>query len=389
MPGLFDSIGTNGGILGFLTGHGFGPGGLAGTIDPQVRANAMQQQQQQATYQALVDAGAPPHIATAAALNPQQFGQYAQPYLDQAPKIAEGGVDPFTGQKNFVVQRNGPHPSVTAAPVQPAQGGPGPTTTAQGLADFQKAVESGVTGEELYKHLPETAQKMTRAIVEGRQAISPMMLRPGSPMLPIIEAAHTIDPDLDMSNPAARQKAMIDAKSGTIAQSQRGINQTVHHIVTKLIPAMDETGNTSIPSFNTAKNFVNKQLGGTNTTSFYPTAIAVADEMSRAFKGNHVTDSQIASWKESLNPDMSPDQQHKAVDTLLGLLQGASDSAHEQRVQGIGQINDARMGPMLHEQGQKEIESIKSWIAGRKPPQQATPQSAPGGLPQGWSVKVH
>ncbi len=384
MPGLFDNVGTHGGLLGLLTGRS--DTSLAASLDPQRYQEEQQQKQQAATFQSLLPLlQGNTDLARAAALNPQILQQIA-PELNQAPKLQEIGTDPLTGQKNFGIYRGGPNPSLTAQPIANGAGS-GTLTTAQGMQAFREAAAKGVQGEDLYQYLPEGARQSVRSIVENRTNLSPFAL--GKPeMRPYVDAANIIDPSLSMLEPAARAKALADAKTGQVGQSQRGINQAIYHIADKLIPAMKDTKNTAIPAFNAVKNFINQAEGGTNTTAFYPSAIAVADEMSRAFKGSHMSDSQINAWKESLSPNMSPDQQKVAVKTLLGLLDGAAASAGEQRRQGIGDLAHAKMGPMIFPSVQKKLDTINDFIGSGQQQQPAAvqPQAAPAGTPQPGAV---
>jgi hypothetical protein len=379
MPGLFDQQGGGGGgLLGGLSNFFTGAGAA---INPMPYQMDQQRQQQQATFNALLPLVGGNHaLAAAATLQPEILKQIA-PELNQAPKLQKTGTDPLTGIDQFATYRGGPHPSLEAMPISGGAGGSESTNTAQGMQAFRDAAAHGVQGEALYDYLPEGARQSIRSIVENRTSLSPFALGKKE-MRPYIDAANIIDPSLNMLEPAARQKATIDAKTGQIGQSQRGINQAIYHIADKLVPAMKATANTSIPAFNAVKNTVNQALGGTNTTAFYPSAIAVADEMSRAFKGSHMSDSQINAWKESLSPNMSPDQQKVAVQTLLGLLDGAAHAAGEQRRQGIGDVAHEKMGPMITKDTQKKLEQIQTFIN----PQQ--PAAAPGAAPAAKSGVV-
>jgi hypothetical protein len=108
MPGLFgdSGIGTHGGLLGLLTGQGAGPGGLAGSVSPDIYDRAVQQQIMQQTYQGLA----------------QQYGPATGMILATHPGLIDELYKPQVTQ---------PGGSLTAAMGLPGMGGGQPQLSAQ------------------------------------------------------------------------------------------------------------------------------------------------------------------------------------------------------------------------------------------------------------------
>ncbi len=416
MPGLFDSPQQGGGLLGAGGNIGAGLNSFAHSdallpaianmisgfatgqrADPQ----GMALQQMQSTYDALLKAGAPEHIARAASQNPKEFGQYAAPYLDTAPKLLETGTDPLTGQKTYAQQRfqggnismsplgnagpSGVFPTVGS--MSAPSGAPGTAGAPGSMEGFKKATESGVTGEALYDYLPTGAKEFVKSLVEGRTNLSPMSLR-NPAMLPFMQAAQVIDPQLDMNNPQARAAAIKDWRAGKGAESQRALNQALHHVADTLIPRMENMANYSLTPVNMVKNLAGEVTGSDNPGNFRTAAHAVSEEISKIFKQNNLSDHEIRAWEQNLNPNMSPQQMHGQVQTLMELLNGGLEALNDKRLNGVGAVMHGRMGPMVTETGQKDLAKIQSWVGGgqQQQPAAAQPQTAPAGTPQPGAV---
>ncbi len=411
MPGLFDSPQQGGGLLGAGGNIGAGLNSFAHSdallpaianmisgfatgqrADPQ----GMFLQQQQATYDALIKSigdALPPDkahaIATAAALNPKEFGQFAQPYLDTAPKMVETGTDPLTGQKTYAQQRfqggnitmspignAGPSGVFPAGPG--AAGAPGTAGAPGSMEAFKHATETGVTGEALYDYLPTGAKEFVKSLVEGRTNLSPMSLR-NPAMLPFLQAAQVIDPQLDMNNPQARAAAIKDWRAGKGAESQRALNQALHHVADTMIPRMDAMANYSFTPANMLKNAAGEVTGSDAPGNFRTAAHAVSEEISKIFKQNNLSDHEIRAWEQNLNPNMSPQQMKGEIKTLMELLNGGLEALNDKRLNGVGAVMHGRMGPMVTKTGQNDLQKIQDWVGGQQQPAATQPQAATSG----------
>jgi hypothetical protein len=214
MPGLFDTIGTNGGLLGLLTGRS--GGSLAGAASPGIHQQEMEQQAQQATYQALIQAGAPEHVARAAAMNPKEFGQFAAPFMDVAPQI-QSNPNPLTGDLNFYLKKGGAHPSVTAMPVAGAPGEGGISQTAGGLlSQIQQAKAAGASPEDLLKLVPVESGlgNAVKAMLRGGIVPSNFSMR-GAAHDNAVKLATAIDDNFNEQELGARRKLYTDLNSST------------------------------------------------------------------------------------------------------------------------------------------------------------------------------
>lgn len=350
--GGFQQGGKGGGLIGALTG------GLNGAItgqrnDPQYLA----QQTQKATFQSLVDSGMPKNIAMAATLNPEILKQIAPQYFAK-PQLQETGTDPLTGKKTFAQY------DPTAGTLTPIGGNQATQSQGGGSMDtLQKAVQAGVTGEELYKHLPSGMAGSIKAMIEGRQPMPSTQAMRSPAILAMIDAAHTIDPTFDATSWQQRVAGQKDFYGGgKSAEMTRAANQTLHH-VGQLIDSMDKLDNGSFPMKNAVGNYLSEATGGGAPGAFRTNAHAVAEEMSKVFKGANLSDAEIRSWESNLNANMSPEQQRAQVGKLRDLLQGSLHALEEKRLSSIGPMAAAKAGPLIQEEGQKVLQKLDDWVS--------------------------
>jgi hypothetical protein len=344
----------------------------------------MQQQALNSSYEALRASGVPDGVARAAALNPEILKTIAPAYFDTAPKLQETGTDPLTGQKSFATYKPN-NPSV----LTPVNGGQqAGTPGSPGLADFSKAIQNGVTGEALYDYVPPQMRNDVRGMVEGRQQPPTGAAMRSPQTMALIDMAHSIDPTFDSGTWGARFASQKDFSSGKSSEMVRAANQTMHH-VGALLDSMEKLNNTNYPMYNAVGNFVNKEvLGKGAVTEFLPNAHAVAEEMSKVFKGANLSDAEVRQWEASLNANMSPQQQRAAVGKLVQLLNGSLQALQDKRERGMGPIASGKLGPVLNEESRHVMDRVDKWVAGVQENKSAGPASS-GSLPSGWTVQAH
>jgi hypothetical protein len=241
-----------------------------------------------------------------------------------------------------------------------------------------------VSGEALYDHLPAQMRGTVKAMIEGRQPLPSTAAMRSPATLALIDAAHAIDPTFDATSWAARQAGAKDFTSGKSAEMVRAANQTLAH-VGSLLDAMDNLKNGKVPALNALGNTINEQVWGTGEQGAFRTnAHAVAEEMSKVFKGANLSDAEIRHWEQNLSENMSPAQQKAQIAKLSELLHGSLAALEEKRVSAIGPMAAAKAGPVIKDEGQKVLERIDNWVKSNGAP--AAP--AKSALPSGWSVQV-
>lgn len=345
----------------------FGEGGglqnklyeMAGIMNPSLAPglNAIQNraqlaQSQRATYQSLIDSGVPEPTARAAALNPEVLKTIAGSTFDTKPQFGVIGQNKYgQNQYGFI--------EPAKRTVTPAQ----PVGAQQSTAD-----NSDLTGQDYLNSLDKGEQAIVKGMLEGRmQPPSSFALK--SPLWSKrLEDAATVEPGFDMTKWTARVSGNKDFYGGgKSSEMVRAANQTIHH-VGALVDSMDKLNNTQYPMVNTVGNIFNtKVMGKGAVTEFLPNAHAVAEEMSKVFKGANLSDAEIRQWEASLNQDMSPEQQRAAVGKLMTLLNGSLQALENKRKDSLGEALSAQKGPLLDKESQSTLEKVNKWIAGQKP----------------------
>lgn len=382
--------------------HGGGLiGGISGLVtgqrdDPQADYQAQQQQLLRQQYQALVAAGVPHQQAVIAVLNPeagkaivtQQFGPQTLTALGQGYVADRNGrvSRAYTPEQNdsFSIVQTGQDGlgnktfskmNKATGETTPIAGAPGADANSSGLGDTSK------TGAAYLATLPPDVAGRVKAMVEGRQP-PPGSLAMSRPYWQnMMAAANAYDPTFDATNWSGRVASVKDFSAGKSAEMVRSANQTLHH-VNALLDSADDLHNGNYPSLNWVGNKFNEATGGGEPGAFRTNAHAVAEEMSKVFKGANMSDAEIHAWEENLSPNMSPAQQRAQIKKLSELLHGSLDALEEKRVGGMGQMAADKAGPLIKPEGQAVLKRIDAWL------KSGDAAGASGTAPTGvkWSV---
>jgi hypothetical protein len=338
------SIGNGGGLIGALTGN---------YTDQQ----SVAQQNLKAQYDSLVPVLGPKN-ALLAVMNPEAGKTLIQEALTNKEKYGVISEDPLEGKKyGFINERE---QTVNGKPI--GQAAAGQAATGGGLAAVREAQDRGVTGDALYEYLPASYRNTVKAMVEGRQPLPSTAAMRSPATLAMIDAAHSIDPSFDATIWKARNEAGPDWTKGKSSEMVRSANQTLHH-VNSLMNAMDDLSNGRVPAMNAVGNYFNENVRGTGEQGAFRTnAHAVAEEMSKVFKGANLSDSEIKHWEQNLSENMSPAQQKAQVAKLAELLHGSLQALEEKRVSAMGPAQAARMGPIIKDEGQRVLERVDKWV---------------------------
>ncbi len=372
-----------GGIGGLITGH---------RIDPA----AQQQRALQAQYNAYIAAGIPHDRAVLATINPEA----AKVILPQAlgakhlQSLGNGYVADDQGHVSRAYE-----PEDKFAMVKTGQDGLGretygvqnkstgeikPYTPPGSSSDNSGGLgDMSLTGKEYLASMPKGEANIVQQMAEGTLPPPSSFALAKPAWVNRIAAAKNYDPTFDAANWGGRVAGVKDFSAGKSSEMVRSANQTIGH-VGDLIGKMDELHNGDYPLKNKVGNYISSNTGGAAVTGFQQTAHAVADELSKVFKGAGISDHEIRQWEENLSPNMSPAQQHEAVTTAMSLLQHSLSALEEKRLNSIGPMAAEKAGPLLKPDAQATVARIKKWAAGKADEAAAAPATTKTGVE--WSV---
>lgn len=230
-------------------------------------------------------------------------------------------VDPQYAEKAATLQSQNP----LAALLQQNAGGTG-TNTGTPI--------SGLAGDGLLKALPAGIAAQVQGYAEGRLQPSPMMMRTkeGQQLMQLVSQ---YDPSFDAVNYAARAATRKDFTAGKAAQNITALNTAVGHIST-LQDAANALDNTDYPTINSIVNTVKNLTGSDKVKNFDTAKDAVADELTRVFRGSGGSVSDIESWKKKLDAANSPEQFKGVLNQMTELLNSRLDALGQQYNQGMG-----------------------------------------------------
>jgi hypothetical protein len=372
------SIAQGGSLYGAVTGQ---------FDDPK----SVQRQDAQKQFAALVSLGFSPQAAQIGATDPearkvmiaQKLGPQTLTSLGQGYVADKNGkvTRAYTPEQNDAFELKTIKDALgneTAVKINKSTGdvtpvaNPGANANA-GLGDTSK------TGAEYLATLDPAMAGRVKAMVEGRQAPPSSLARSRPYWQNLLAAAQTYDPTFDEANWSGRVAGVKDFSAGKSADMVKSANQTLAH-VNALIDSADALHNGNYPSVNWVGNKFNEATGGGEPGAFRTNAHAVAEEMSKVFKGANMSDSEIHTWEENLSPNMSPTQQRAQIAKLSELLHGSLDALEEKRLTAIGPMAAEKQGPLIKPEGQAVLKRIDGWLKAG---------NSAGALPAGWSVKVN
>jgi hypothetical protein len=197
-----------------------------------------------------------------------------------------------------------------------------------GLPDLQ--------GEELLKALPGGEAQTVKALAEGRMAFPTGAALRSPYWSRMLQAVSRYDPTFDAVNYQSRAATRKDFTSGASAKNLSSFNTAIGHL-DALDHAIAGLGNYASP----VNNWLAHRLANVTGTDqrlarFEAAKNAVADELTRAFRGSGGALADVEGWKHQLDSAKNPETLHATVQTMVDLLHSRIEALGEQYNQGMG-----------------------------------------------------
>ncbi len=300
-----------------------------------------EQEAQQSGLAALQRAGVAPEIAKAAVLNPEIMKGILANALDTKTTFGIIGKDELGREQYGFI-----HPgSQKVTPFNPSGSGSGPTGT---------AIDATVD-----------------AILEGRMQ-PPTSFAASKPYWQgILAKAAEKEPGFDLTRWQQRVGTAKDFASGQAAKNVTSLNTVIGHLDT-VREAADKLDNSRIPLWNTITNAMATGTGDERVKGFLIARNAVADELARVFRQAGMSDTEIRSWKETLDDSNSPKQFKEVIGRGVDLLNSRLDALKDQYQRGMNKAPPELLSP----KAQKTLENVNKWVLGT-PSQSSSPVAAP------------
>lgn len=279
------------------------------------------------------------------AANSAETARYHREALDQGRYTYQPWVQP---------DPNDPTKTVTGLVRTPTRGDEAPAFVPMAGTPVNKSDPSatsfnvgtaaaGAHGDDYLKTLNPTLGAQVKALAEGRMAFPSGFALKSPYWQNMLQATAQYDPSFDAVNYNARSKTRGDFTSGASAKNMTSINTAIGHLGS-LYDSIGGLNNTSYPAWNAVSNTVSRQGGDTSFQTaqqqFNVEKQAVADEMTRVFRGTGGNLAEIEQWQKRFDTTSSPAELKSAVGAAVNLLSSRLDALGSQYSRGMGTTAD-------------------------------------------------
>lgn len=372
--GLLQSVAN--GVTAFSTGQPAGP-----------QADA--KQAQNLTLRALIQKGVDPQTAQAAIGNPELLKTLiTQTYGPQTVQTLGNGYV-WDARQNKAIRAYEPEVKKTFTSYKDANGNEVPGTFDPDSGKFEPMNQGGaatvpnsnLTGQPYLDTLDPGRAATVKAMVEGRLAPPTGAALRSDKVAKLLNDAAQYEPGFDASKWTRRNATSRDfASGGKSGQNVTSLNTVYGHIadLAEKGAALDNVDGWPIINsyINDAKNAYSSGSGQAKVNDFNLARNAVADELSKVFKGAGISDHEIEQWKGTINTSQSPTQLKGAVKTAFGLIESRLHALNNARDAGMDTNTDFR--ELLNAESKAKQAKVQKWIDGDGPkPAEATTTTAP------------
>lgn len=217
---------------------------------------------------------------------------------------------------------------------------PGGRVVPAGGANGQQATSlTNLTGPALLAQLPQTQAEQVKALAEGRMQFPAGFALKSPYWQDMIAKVSQYDPSFDAVNYNVRVQTRADFTKGPSANNVTALNTAIQHLG-HLNDAFNQLGNSSIPAYNTAANWLGNNLGNqaiqNNYAAVAADSTAVAHELAKVFRQSGMSEGEIKDWESKISPNASPAQMKATIQSALDLMNGRLQALGARYTQGMG-----------------------------------------------------
>lgn len=337
-----------------LSGHGWGASQeLAAGRAKKEETQALQLQQGNVTARLLASKGATPQEVAAA--------------ISGGPEVMKALIGQYFSKDKFAVTQTGE--------VEDAYGGKRKVFkifnsndgTFKDVPADTAAEAKAIAGGEA-PELNEPQKNRVRAIIDGREPYPATSRAPDAAK--IRAGVHAEDPNFDAINYKSRETTRKNFTSGKAAGNVTAFNTAIGHLGT-LYDSVDGLGNRGSPWYNRLTQPISENLDtkyATNLKKFEAARTAVADELTRAFRGSGGNVHDIIQWEKTMSTADSPQALKGAVQQAAELLNSRIVSLGDEYNRGMGTTKDP-----LELLNPKAAKAFQHLLEGGRAPASAAP----------------
>ena len=261
-----------------------------------------------------------------------------------------------------------------------------------GPADYGGAGDLGangtLTGEPFLSTLPADDARLVKALSDGRMPLPTGRALTSPRWVKLLSETAQFDPTFDVANQHTRVATRRAFTSGPDAGNVAALNTAIGHMDT-LDKAATALNNTRLPALNRVKNWAEQQTGDARPGRFEVAKTAVANELTRVFRGAGGAEADVQAWLKTLDAAQSEDQLHQVIQQGVDLLESRLDALNEKYSQGMGRSSDPY--ELITPKSQEILKRLKNGAPttpDTQPPPPGKPSAPrPGTVQQGYRFK--
>ena len=344
--------------LGIGISRGLAGAGPASQID-------LKQTQQNATISAMMKRGIPPDVAIAAASNPAIMAQLLpQIFGPKQLQFTQIGEDMLGNKRfGFVDPVGGKVYDTSGKPID---------ASAVGAGMVPKSPTTGepMQGRELLTHLEKTdpvTAAGVKSIIAGNENAA------GRNLQKLLPLAALIEPGFTQQTYQTRLALAKSYTSGKQFNEIQAINTVSGHLA-DLANAADKLNNfESLGPLNKPLNMLTgayrDMAQDSRVSDFNTVKQAVSNELSKAYRGGHVTEGDVREWQSNINSIQTPEQLRTVIGRLNELLASKRQALEDGWKQGMGANPLPNEFRAESERARERFNAVAGWsVGGAAPP---------------------
>jgi hypothetical protein len=238
-----------------------------------------------------------------------------------------------------------------------------------GTDPINTQADPNATGEDYLATLAPGKAKLIRSIANGDQpGPSGRNITSGAGQA-LMQQVLQYDPTASAINLDSRRKTREAFTSGQESRAINSANTVTGHLV-GLSHAIDQLDNTGFDWVNGPAQALGSHFGNKATQKalgdfgFYKTA--VANELTKVFRGSGGAEADIQAWVKQLDSAKSPVELHATVNSMVEGMMSRLDALGEQYSQGMGKTTDPL--DLLSPHARKALATLQSGQIARTDP---------------------
>lgn len=305
-----------------------------------------------------------------ASIDPTNYDKYMKSQIEAAKAPAELAKTKAETEKLKVETENLLNPPTKWEGFHAAEGPGGPgiyqyspkgeVRKVPGLKPIpQTMMMVGATGAAGADAAKNYAERLVKGLEDWPSTVS---IRSDPTIVQGIKLAREMDPTFNSATHKQRQQVQKAFTTGKPADTINALNTGMGHL-SELSDLAEQLNNTNYMAANKAKNWAAKQSGDPIISSFETTQKAVADEVTRVWRGTGGSERDVQEALANLSHDLSPAQLRSNIYQLTKLMASKQKALEDQYKKGMGKFGELEV---LNEEAQTALDKIKARASGKK-----------------------